>query len=299
MSAKFKKKVKEFLWVTLGVALIALAFSWFLDPYNLVIGGVSGLAVILRNLTGWDSSIFIFGINGVLLIIGAIILGKDFLIKTVYGTLAYPVFAYLFELVYKQLVKLNGTSVLIDNSQMLLITLFSAIIMGFGLGIVVKHGATTGGTEIFQNIMYKFWRIPYSISMFMFDGTIVLIGFFIVRGEGGEFLFEILLYEIMFIYLNGIVMDQIVFSGFNKRAVMIISDKCDEIKERVLIDFERGVTEVEVTGGYTGEKRKQLICILSTNQFSKLKMILNDVDPKAFYYVMRASEVGGEGFSFE
>ena len=299
MNKVVKKKIKEFLWVTLGVILIALAFSWFLDPYNLVIGGASGLAVIFKNFTSIPSNVFIFGINGILLIIGFIFLGKDFLIKTIYGSLTFPGWVWVFDLLYKQIVKINGTEYLIEPTNMLLITLFAAIIMGFGLGIVVKHGGTTGGTEIAQNILYKLWRTPYSLSLYLIDGVIVLLGFFFIRGNNNEFLFDVLLYEIIFLYLNGVVMDQIIFSGFNRRAVMIISEKSAEIKERILNDFKRGVTEVKVVGGYTGDDKTQLICVLSSNQFSKLKMILNELDPKAFYYVMRANEVGGEGFSYE
>ncbi|MBQ7276618.1 MAG: YitT family protein [Bacilli bacterium] len=299
MNKVVKKKIKEFLWVTLGVILIALAFSWFLDPYNLVIGGASGLAVIFKNFTSIPSNVFIFGINGILLIIGFIFLGKDFLIKTIYGSLTFPAWVWVLDLLYKQIVKINGTEYLIEPTNMLLITLFAAIIMGFGLGIVVKHGGTTGGTEIAQNILYKLWRTPYSLSLYLIDGVIVLLGFFFIRGNNNEFLFDVLLYEIIFLYLNGVVMDQIIFSGFNRRAVMIISEKSAEIKERILNDFKRGVTEVKVVGGYTGDNKTQLICVLSSNQFSKLKMILNELDPKAFYYVMRANEVGGEGFSYE
>lgn len=299
MNKVVKKKIKEFLWVTLGVILIALAFSWFLDPYNLVIGGASGLAVIFKNFTSIPSNVFIFGINGILLIIGFIFLGKDFLIKTIYGSLTFPAWVWVLDLLYKQIVKINGTEYLIEPTNMLLITLFAAIIMGFGLGIVVKHGGTTGGTEIAQNILYKLWKTPYSLSLYLIDGVIVLLGFFFIRGNNNEFLFDVLLYEIIFLYLNGVVMDQIIFSGFNRRAVMIISEKSAEIKERILNDFKRGVTEVKVVGGYTGDNKTQLICVLSSNQFSKLKMILNELDPKAFYYVMRANEVGGEGFSYE
>ena len=299
MNKGAKKIFKEYMWVTVGVILIALSFSWFLDPYNLVIGGVSGLGVVFKSLTGLPSNLFIFGLNLILLVVGFLFLGKDFLLKTIYGSLTYPFWIWIFDLLYSLMLKVNGTEYLISPDNMLLITLFAAIIMGFGLGIVVKHGGTTGGTEIAQNILYKIWKTPYSLSIYIIDGGVVLLGFFFIRGTGGEFLFDVLLYEIIFLYLNGFVMDQIIFSGFNKRAVMIISEKSDQIKERILKDFNRGVTEINVVGGYTGDDKKQLICVLSSNQFSKLKMIINELDPKAFYYVMRANEVGGEGFSYE
>ena len=93
------------------------------------------------------------------------------------------------------------------------------------------------------------------------------------------------------------VIDQIVFSGFNSRAVHIISDKNDIIQERILKDFSRGVTRVEVVGGYTGDNKTKLICILSSSEFYKLKALIEEVDPNAFFYVVRANEVSGEGFT--
>ena len=292
-----KKFFKEYAFITLGVFLVALSFSFFLDPYDLVIGGVSGIAIILEQYM--DTSLVILLINGALLILGWFLLGKEFFIKTAYGSLMFPIITYPLNLLYEVLVEINHGELLISNDEMLLITLFGAIIMGLGLGVAIKHGGTTGGTEIAQNICYKYFRIPYSLSLFLFDGIIVLIGFLALKSPEGKYQFTFLLYAIIFIYISGLVTDQIVFRGFNKRAVYIISEHNDEIKKRILEDFERGVTQVQVVGGYTGKDRSKLVCVLSTSQFYKLKMIINDIDPKAFYYVVRASEVGGEGFTYD
>ena len=291
-----KKFFKEYAYITLGVFLVALSFSFFLDPYDLVIGGVSGIAIILEQYM--DTSLVILLINGALLVLGLFLLGKDFFVKTAYGSLMFPIIIYPLNLLYGVLVEMNHGELLISNEEMLLITLFGALIMGLGLGIAIKHGGTTGGTEIAQNICYKYFRMPYSLSLFLFDGIIVLIGFLALKSPEGKYQFTFLLYAIIFIYISGLVTDQIVFRGFNKRAVYIISEQNDAIKKRILEDFERGVTQVQVVGGYTGKDRSKLVCVLSTSQFNKLKMIINDIDPKAFYYVVRASEVGGEGFTY-
>lgn len=291
-----KKFFKEYAYITLGVFLVALSFSFFLDPYDLVIGGVSGIAIILEQYM--DTSLVILLINGALLVLGFFLLGKEFFVKTAYGSLMFPIIIYPLNLLYGVLVEMNHGELLISNEEMLLITLFGALIMGLGLGIAIKHGGTTGGTEIAQNICYKYFRMPYSLSLFLFDGIIVLIGFLALKSPEGKYQFTFLLYAIIFIYISGLVTDQIVFRGFNKRAVYIISEQNDAIKKRILEDFERGVTQVQVVGGYTGKDRSKLVCVLSTSQFYKLKMIINDIDPKAFYYVVRASEVGGEGFTY-
>ena len=296
---KSKKKnfIKEYLLMTVGVMLVALSFSFFLDPYNLVIGGVGGIAIIFKPYM--DTSLMILIINIVLLFLALILLGKKSCINSIYGSLMFPVFTKLFNILYEALVKLNNGNILVSENNMLLVTLIGAIIMGIGLGVVVKHGGTTGGTEIPQNIVFKYWKMPYSLSLFLFDGTIVLLGFIFVRDQNGMLQYEYLLYAVIFIYLSGAVMDQIVFRGFNKRAVSIISEKNEEIKEKILKDFNRGVTIVNAIGGYTGEKRTKLVCVLSTSQFYRLKAIINEIDPHAFYYVVRANEVGGEGFTYD
>lgn len=291
-----KKFLKEYLFITFGVFLVALSFSFFLDPYDLVIGGVSGLAIIFKQLI--DTSTFMLITNVLLLLIGLMFLGKDFFVKTAYGSLMFPILTYPLNALYKFLCEYSGHDHLVSTNDLLLVTVFGALIMGMGIGIAIKHGGTTGGTEVAQSILYKFFRMPYSVSLFLFDGIIVLLGFFFVRDLNGNFQFTNLLYAIIFIYLSGMVTDQIVFRGFNKRAVHIISEKNDEIKKRILEDFERGVTQIHAVGGYTGENRNKLVCVLSTSEFYKLKMIINDIDPKAFYYVVRASEVGGEGFTY-
>jgi len=292
-----KKVIKEYLFICYGVILVALSFSFFLNPYNLVIGGVSGIAIILKPYLNVALAIFI--INALLLILGWIFLGRQFFIKTIFGSITFPLFVYVFEEIYNFLKNANNGNNLIPETNMLLITIFGAILMGLGLGITVKHGGSTGGTEIPQNIAYKYWKIPYSLSLLIFDGSIVLIGFFLIKDDEGLLKYDFLLYAILFIYISGLVMDQIVFRGFNKRAVFIISKANEVIKQRILNDFGRGVTEVRVIGGYTGENRTKLVCILSTSQFYKLKAIINEIDPQAFYYVVRASEVGGEGFTYD
>lgn len=288
-----KKKIYEFIRINVGIMLMAFAYSFFLDPNKLVMGGVLGLGTIIKVITTFPSYLSILLLNIILLLIGLIVLGKEFFFKTLYGSLALPFFIYLLNLLYGLIN--NGVDPLISDK--ILVILFSALMMGIGLGMVMKEGATTGGMDILQKIANKYLHLPYSVSLFLFDGIIILIGCFITKDEGAFFNFHLLLYAIIYIYISGVVMDQIVFSGFRSRAVHIISDKSDAIKERIFKDFGRGVTEIPAVGGYTGEAKTKLICVLSGYEFYKLKAIINEIDPKAFYYVVRTNEVSGEGFS--
>lgn len=289
MKALFtKKKVFEFLYLTCGVAIASFAFSFFLNPNNIVIGGTSGISIIIKDLTGgYDPATIILFLNLGLLIVGLIFLGKDFFFKTAYGSLMFPVFIWIFNKIYDFL----G----IDFSQMdiILVIVFSSIIMGIGLGIVVKNGGTTGGTDIPQRIFFKYFHLPYSISLYMIDGTIIFLGFILMKQE-----VDLILYEIIFMYVCGVTMDMVVFSGFNKRAVYIISEKNNQIKEELLVNFSRGVTSIKVIGEYSQNEKQMLLCVLSTLEYYKLRDFIEKIDANAFFYVVRASEVRGEGFSY-
>ena len=288
-----KEHLKDWSLVTLGNLLVAFSFSFFLDPNNLVIGGTTGVATILRELFTIDPSITAFVINTILLIVGLILLGKEFFIKTVYSTLVFPVMIKVLNILYN-LITPEGEILISDP---MLVIIFSSLILGIGIGLVLRQGGTTGGTEVGQKILFKYMHIPYSVSLFLIDGVIILLGAVLIKEEGQIMDFHMVLYAVIFAYLSGLVMDQIVFSGFNSRAVNIISDKNEEIKQRILNDFERGVTEIKVVGGYTNDEKSKLVCILSSNEFYKLKAIIHEVDPNAFFYVVRASEVSGEGFT--
>jgi len=288
-----KEHLKDWSLVTLGNLLVAFSFSFFLDPNNLVIGGTTGVATILRELFTIDPSITAFVINTILLIVGLILLGKEFFIKTVYSTLVFPIMIKVLNILYN-LITPEGEVLISDP---MLVIIFSSLILGLGIGLVLRQGGTTGGTEVGQKILFKYMHIPYSVSLFLIDGVIILLGAVLIKEEGQIMDFHMVLYAVIFAYLSGLVMDQIVFSGFNSRAVNIISDKNEEIKQRILNDFERGVTEIKVVGGYTNDEKSKLVCILSSNEFYKLKAIIHEIDPNAFFYVVRASEVSGEGFT--
>lgn len=290
---KFLKneKVQSFLYILLGTALVAFSYSFFLSPNGLVIGGVSGIGVIFYEKQWLNDSLIMLIINGALLVVSLLLIGKEFFMKTVFASLAYPVFTFIFGVLYSLL---NKHFSVFDFTLLdpMLVTIFSSIIMGIGLAICLKHGASTGGTDTIQRLFYDKFKIPYSVTLYIVDGTIILLGFFILQQK-----LDLLFYEIIFSVICGILMDSIIFSGFNSRAVYIISDKNEEIKESILKDFERGVTQIRVVGGYTNEEKSKLVCILSSSEFYKLKAIIHEVDPKAFFYVVRASEVSGEGFT--
>lgn len=287
-----KKRIKEIININIGLLICTFAFSFFLEPNNLVIGGTGGIGIIFNALTSLNTSLVILIFNIGLLLIALLALGKEFFIKTIYASLVYPLFTFLWSLLYGAL--FSNQSPFNDGSiDMTLIIIISALLMGGGIGLTIKNGASSGGVDIIQYIALKYLHLPLSVSLIIVDGSIVVLGAILLND------LSLLLYAVAFIYLSGFAMDMVVYNGFNKRAVHIISEHNEEIKQKILYDFERGVTNINVIGGYTNENRSELVCVLSNSEFYRLKSIIKEIDPKAFYYVVRASEVSGEGFSYE
>lgn len=302
-----KKNLKEFFFINLGVLLMAAAYSLLLDPNNIVIGGVGGLATILKDVTGFSSSLFILILNGVLLIIALIFVDRAFFLKTIYASLIYPVYSYLCELLYKNVLSNSipnilkfqeDTSITFDKNiasagAYLVVVLFGAVITGFGLGLAIRNGSSTGGVDIIQKILLKYCKIPFSVSLIIIDGSIVL-----ASGIYFQNIF-VILYGAIFIFVSGYVMDSIIFSGFNARCVNIVTTKPEEIKEQIFAILGRGITIISAKGGYTGQDKTILVCVMHNQEFYKMKEIIRTIDEKAFIYITRASEVHGEGFSPE
>lgn len=312
-----KKHIKDFLTINLGVFLMAMAYSVLIDRNKLVIGGVGGIATILSNaITGLkiNSSFIILIINVLLLLIALIFVGKKFFLKTLYTSLIYPVYVFMFEKIILLLqdvvpdlsltkeelaIKLsdialgqNAANAIMAGSYLLVI-IFGAVISGFGLGLALKKGASTGGVDIIQQILLDRVKIPFSISLLMIDGTIVTVAAIYFKD------FFMILYGFLFIYLSGVVLDAIVFSGFNSRAVYIITSDPEAVKNKIYSVLERGVTEIYSRGGYRQEDKKMLVCVMSNNEFYKMKTLILEIDKRAFIFVARVSEVHGEGFTYD
>ncbi len=290
-----KRKVKDFIMLNIGIFMTACCLVFVCEPNGAVFGGVAGIGVILHNYLDFPVSTIILVINSFLLVIAWIFIGKEFCLKTLYGSFAYPIYAFILELLFK----LVDQSVFIELYQTngLLLIFFSAIIMGIGLGLAIKAGASTGGVDIIQALLYKYVKIPYSKSLFIVETPIILLGS-MLNFDGSAGIINAL-YAIAFILISGYMMDSIIFSGFNVRATYIITNKPDEIKQEIFDKLDRGVTEIYTKGGYTGVDRKMLLCVLSSREFFILKDIIESIDPLAFIYAVRASEVHGEGFSYD
>ena len=270
--------------IILGTFLLALALSAFLEPHNIVTGGVTGLGVIVKEVSGrlfgYEVPLYLSNIviNAPLLILGLVIKGKKFMAKTVAGTLLLTFFLYVTE------------GIRIPGDDMILMALFGGIVCGAGVGLVLSASATTGGTDLLAAIVQHFIRhISVAWLLFIIDASIVIAGSFV-------FGVEIAMYGVIGIYLTSKIADRVVEGFHYSKAVYIISDQWSEIADAVMQKMERGVTGLSGKGLYKKQDQQVLFCVIASKELVQMKKLIYELDPKAFVVVSDAREVLGEGF---
>jgi uncharacterized membrane-anchored protein YitT (DUF2179 family) len=269
--------LKEYLYILLGSAMIAIAFNVFLLPNNIASGGVSGISTILKSTLGWEPAFVQWAFNIPLFIAGVVFLGKQFGIKTLVGTIFLPFVVFL----------TNG----IEPWTMdpLLGSLFGGIGVGLGLGLVFRGNASTGGTDLAAQIINKYTGLTLGTCVLLIDGLIVLSAAIVFDIERG-------LYALIGLYVTTKTIDLVQIGLGRSKMTMIISDRQAEIQEGILNKIDRGVTKLSAYGGYTESERPVVMCVVDQTEFTKLKQLVKTIDPTAFIIVMDASEVLGEGF---
>ncbi|TQR17619.1 YitT family protein [Psychrobacillus soli] len=269
--------MKDYLYVIIGAAIIAIGFNVFLLPNQIASGGVSGISTILKGVFGWEPGIVQYAFNIPLFIAGLIFLGAKFGIKSFVGTLTLPA------------VVLITASWEPWTSNPLLGALFGGIAVGLGLGIVFRGGASTGGTDLAAQIITKYTGFSLGTSVLMIDGLIVISAAFV-------FDIEKALYALIALFVTTKTID-IVQLGFSQsKMIYIITNKQDEIRDAIYKEIDRGVTKLPAFGGYTNKERPILMVVAYQTEFTKLKHIIKTIDPSAFVIVSDAYEVLGEGF---
>lgn len=275
-----KSKIGRYLSFVLGCLIIAISFNLFLEPNDLVPGGVGGASIILNDLFGIDTSVFILIVNILLLILSYFLLGKEKTKASILGSLLFPLFI--------ELTSDINLYLRIDNSQVLLSALFAGVIYGFGAGINYKAGFTTGGTDILNQIVAKYFKVGMGKSILICDGTIVLLSGFV-------FGLNNLMYSLIILYLISYMSDRVMLGISSSKAFYIVTDEDVKIKEYIIKYLNHGVTEFNAKGGIYKEKKHVLLCVLPTKEYYVLKEGINAIDPEAFFVVTDAYEVfGGE-----
>jgi uncharacterized membrane-anchored protein YitT (DUF2179 family) len=274
---------KDLLLLTLGIFLMAAGFYYFMVPYNLITGGVGGAAIVLQDVFNISLLLVIYVLNLGFLLIGLVVYGRGFFMKTIYGSLLYPLALTFFVTLesYTQIIPLTD--------DLLLAVIFSAVLMGGGFGLVIRHGGTTGGADIPIKLLYDYLKVPFSVAVYIIDGTIVVLGALV-------FGLEIGMYSVVAVFLIGFISDYVVTGGKKTISVHIISNHAEAIKQLIFERLDRGVSMIPITGGYSNSHKTMLVCVALRKEYYSVIQAVHDVDKQAFVYVNTSSEVLGEGF---
>ena len=280
MRKEQKKQIINSITVVVGTFILAIAVETFIIPYRILSGGVAGIAVALHPILHISATLIANSVLIILLIIGSIFLGKDFLKNTVLSCIAYPIFTSI----------LSGrVNVVVDP---ILASLYGGLIAGAGVGIVLKTGASTGGMDIPPLIINKLTGIKLSTLVLITDFLTVLLGLFVYD------LSAVLLGLVSVFATSAAISKVLTINGTVSKAVQIISVKYEDILKEIDAQLERGATLLQGYGSYTGEEKRIILCVVSDRQYGTLIEIVKEIDPSAFIITTDATDMHGEGFTY-
>ena len=268
--------------IILGAFILAAGFVLFITPYKIVPGGVYGISIVLHYLFGTPVGLVALCFDIPLTIIGIKFLGPRFGFKTVLGFSLTAVFT-------DTLTYFWGFKPLVEGDA-LLSSIFGGVMAGVGLGLIFRSRATSGGSDIIAMIIAKYTRLPLGMLMIYVDSAIVLIGLLVFQD------WKIPLYSWIVIYITGKVIDVVLEGVSYDKSLFIISERHEEIREKIINNLGRGGTLIEGKGMYNMAEKKIIFTVVSRRELAILEEYIHEVDPKAFLTVLDATEILGEGF---
>ena len=276
-------KLRQFLFIEIATLLFAFSIGLFILPGNVLTGGVAGIATLLKGYVSISEDYLVIIINTMLFVIGSIFLGKEFFLNTLVHSVSYP---FMLLLVTRHL-----PPVKIDP---LLAAIYGGFIGGIAIGIMFRNGGSSGGVDVIALIMEKYFNVKSSNTVMVVDAMTVIAGLYIYGLNS-------VLIGLLSVYLLSFSMERTIniYRGIEGKKFEIISDKYEKINEAILKKIDRGTTIIDATGGYSKQERKVLMAVVSDEQLSEVKKVIDEIDPDAFVIISDVKDVNGEGFSFE
>ena len=266
--------------VFLGNTISALGIGGFLIPAGMMMGGATGIGLAVNHYTGLPVSAALAVLNVVLFVVGAAVLGKAFALMTIISTFYSP---FILEMV-QQLIPEPLTQ------DIMLATIIGGLLVGLGMGMVLRVGASTGGMDIPPLLLKKKAGIPVGVSMYAFDFAILAV-------QATFAGLERMLYSVILIIIYTVVIDKIMTLGTSQIQAKIISERYEEINRAIQQRLDRGTTLIAMKGGYLGRESYEIMIVLGTRGLPRLSELVTEYDPKAFMVVNKVSEVRGRGFT--
>ena len=292
------KALKNIFLVIAGTLILSLGTAVFVIPFNMIMGGVSGLSIVIKQFLPWDFitvDILITILTWVLFFVGFVTLGKSFAAKTLVSTIIYPVGTSLFLKLVDPNV-LNGFFYLQGSEytqvSLILAATVGGALVGTGCAMAFLGGGSTGGVDIIALILCKvFKKLKGSVAFFMIDATIITLGVFAINNM------VISLLGIVSVIISSTVVDKVFLGGSKAFVAHIVTDKYNELSEAVISRLNRTTTVFDATGGYSKEPKKIVMVSFTMRQYAELVGIVNSLDKSAFITINRAHEINGEGWT--
>ena len=282
-----RKGLREFLWtcvsILLGNSMLAFAIAAFIMPHGIITGGATGIGILIGRFLHTDVAVNVLVLNLLALLLGYIVLGKKFLLTTIGSSLLYPVLLGFMQ-------RIPGITSLTDN--VLLAALLVGGLVGISVGMVMRVGASTGGTDVLNLVLHKWFHLPVSVFVYLTDFLIL----------GGQALFsdsEQILYGIVLLVVETITLNRVMLLGQSQIQIFVISSQFELIRQKLLVTLNAGVTMMMVETGCAQQQQKGVLCVIPPRKLYAAKELIQSIDPGAFITVTQIKEVRGQGFTLE
>ncbi len=283
MERTAKDKAANLAIMVFSNILFAIAVTGFIRPHGIILGGATGLGLLITHYVNMKLSIVVMFINVILLAIAYIFMGRKFALSTLANSILYPAVMYIFE-----------TFIILGKmtEDPMLACVFSGVLMGVGIGLILKTGGSTGGTDVIAVAINKYTHINLSILLYMVDGVIMALQLLFSNRE------QVML-GIFLMALLTLTMNKIMIMGKTQVELMIFSDETDRIRDMILGQADAGATLFHIEKGYTREESRAIMCLIPRRKLYDMCQRVTEIDPKAFWTISEVNEIHGRGFSFE
>lgn len=276
----FKKFLKEYSIITFGAILAAAAIYFFMLPLDIAIGSGSAIAMLLNHfIPAVPISVFSLAFNVIMLILGFLLIGREFGAKTVYASVVVPLSLGVFEMIFGAKFKSLTNDPILD-------TVCYILLVGIAMAILFSHNASSGGLDIVAKIMSKYLKMGLGTAVSISGIAVALTSAFYCDGD-----YKIVVVSVLGTYFSGLLVDKFIFGLNIKRRVCIISQRLDEIVDFVLHDLHSGATLYESIGAYDNVTRREAVVIVDKNEYVALMDKIKEIDPKAFVTVIAVNEL--------
>lgn len=289
MKRKKIKIVLDYINIFIGTIVAAVAINAFLTPSQLAPGGATGLSILINYLTKIPIGYLIFCINIPLFLLGLKVFGKSYGLKTLAGI---TFLSLNVELVKRLVPSIDKIVDYTNPENILLGTLYGGVLMGVGLGIVIKNGGTTGGSDILAGVLNKYLKIPIGQALIMIDSSVMLAAGYIFGAEKA-------LFALINLYATGVVINKIVSGAKNAKMAFIVTSELEKVRNIIVNDLGKTGNYYKVEGIYTRKERDIITTVLRDREIHLLKELISEVDKEAFVVVTDVSDVIGRGYTFD